>query len=84
MERVSKVLQGGIERIRRYSLWVSGEKPDVHDVIADDSFLRDIIYSINFLDSGVRVRNIYIIIHSQTTIVANHFVYFLYAVVGPC
>lgn len=51
MERVGKALQGGIERIRRYSLWVAGEKPNVHDVIAEDCFLRDIIYSINYLES---------------------------------
>ena len=53
MEHLSKALQFGMKRIRRYSQWVvSGEKPSVHDVIAEDSFLRDIIFSINYLESG--------------------------------
>ena len=65
MERVGKALQGGIERIRRYSLWVSGEKPNVHDVIADDCFLRDIIYSENYLESG---RNVGVVLTNEERI----------------
>jgi len=65
MERVGKVLQDGIERIRRYSLWVGGEKPNVHDVIADDCFLRDIIYSRNYLESG---RNVGVVLTNEERI----------------
>ena len=51
MERFGKVIHESFEKIRKYSLqWVSGEKSSVHDVLADDSFIRDIIYSINHLD----------------------------------
>jgi len=51
MEKIGKVIHESFEKIRKYSLlWVSGDKSSVHDVPADDSFIRDIIYSINHLD----------------------------------
>ena len=52
MEVVGKVIQGSVDKLQRISFaWVHGkEKETIHDVISDDSFLRDIVFSINHLD----------------------------------